>query len=63
MSDESARTRAERLLHDAEDYMPKSDVPERDDEGPTAYSQALATAGLGMAILALCDELRAQHTV
>jgi hypothetical protein len=43
--------------------MPKSDVPERDDEGPTAYSQALATAGLGMAILALCDELRAQHTV
>jgi len=59
---ESAYHRAEVMLDEAKEYLPIGGALPEDEGGhPIPYAQVLATAGLGQAILALCDELRERH--
>jgi hypothetical protein len=58
---ESTYHRAFLLLDDAKEYLPVGGAIPEEGGDPIGYAQALATAGLGHAILALCDELRSQR--
>lgn len=58
MPEESTYYRAQQLLDDAKEYLPVGGAIAAEGAEPIPYAQVLATAGLGTAILALCDELR-----
>jgi hypothetical protein len=61
MTHETTYTRAQALLDEAREYLPVGGAQLEPGNDPVAYAQVVATAGVGTAILALCDELRLQR--
>jgi len=59
MPDESTYHRAETLLADAIEYLPVGGALQEEGNNPVGYAQVVAIAGLGSAVLALAEELRA----
>lgn len=58
MAHETTYARAQELLDEARGYLPVGGAVPEPGNDPIAYAQVVATAGVGTAILALCDELR-----
>lgn len=61
MESESTYQRARNLLLDAKEYLPSGGAIAEEGGDPLGYAQVLAAAGLGTAILALCEELQAHR--
>jgi hypothetical protein len=61
MPHETTYARAQEHLDAARAYLPTGGALPEPGNDPVAYAQAVATLGVGTAILAVCDELRLQR--